>query len=84
MPAIIHMWAVILNSIFRFQLWRLFLKSFNENLYFLPGEASELGSPLDENKGKEESQTSSRGVIPQAKIRTIKMTLVIVLGEYQL
>ena len=26
-------------------------------------------------------QVSSRGVIPQAKIKTIKMTLVIVLGE---
>ena len=28
-----------------------------------------------------ESKSSSRGVIPQAKVRTIKMTLVIVLGR---
>ena len=46
--------------------------------------ASELTSPLDEAKSStpEESHSSSRGVIPQAKIRTVKMTLVIVCGGW--
>ena len=34
-------------------------------------------------KKKIESNISSRGVIPQAKIRTVKMTLVIVLSKSQ-
>jgi len=34
------------------------------------------------NKGKLESIRVSRGVIPQAKIKTVKMTFVIVLGKY--
>ena len=33
---------------------------------------------------RDQSGSSSRGCIPKAKIRTIKMTLVIVLSEYQI
>lgn len=37
--------------------------------------------PIDNTLDDDSKRASSRGVIPKAKIKTVKMTLVIVLGE---
>ena len=48
--------------------------------YAIPGYSSK-GSPKP-NRVRGEIGRSSKGVIPQAKVRTVKMTFFIVLGKY--
>ena len=66
-----------LNACYDQPLW---MKVIN-TIGFVVGSQSD-STTISGNASKDNSQSSSRGVIPQAKIRTIKMTLVIVLGTY--
>ena len=45
--------------------------------------AADAGLSKSSHKSSVECSQSSKGVIPQAKIRTIKLTLVIVIGKYR-